>query len=102
MKKIKLKNINDAIIKNENLVIVFSTEWCGQCKMAELLVNKIKGNYPNVVFVKMDVDDNDLWNDKIIEIQSVPTFIGYKNKNIIFNKEGYQNEDNLIKLLDLF
>ncbi len=100
MKRIKIEELNTLISNGETLLVVFSAEWCGQCKMASMLIEKIKGDYPEVNIVDVDVDDNGMWDNDTLKITSVPTFVGYKNKQIIFNEPGYQLEENLRKLIE--
>ncbi len=99
MEKIKIDVLNKKIETDENLVIIFTTEWCGQCKMSKELMEKIIENYSNVVFLEIDVDDNNLWDNESLGIKKVPITIGYKNKKIIFNEHGFQNEEKLNDLL---
>ena len=102
MEKIEFKDLNSKIEMDQNILIIFGAEWCGQCKMAKLLIKKIQGDYPNLIFVEIDVDDNNLWENEQLNIKSVPTFLGYKNKEQIFNVSGYQTEENLKELLQKF
>lgn len=99
MEKINFKDLNLIIEKNEKILIMFSTKWCGQCKMASLLIEKIRNDFSAIKFIEVDVDDDDLWDHKEINIIEVPTFIGYTNKKRILNVGGYQIEENLRKLL---
>ncbi|NQX83536.1 MAG: thioredoxin family protein [Mycoplasmataceae bacterium] len=100
MERITIEELNIKILNNEVLFVSFTTEWCGQCKMSKLLINKVKKNYSNIIFVDVDVDDNDLWDNNILNISQVPTFVGFKGKKTIFNESGYQIEDDLINLLN--
>ena len=102
MEKIEFKELNNKIEMDNNLLIVFSSEWCGQCKMTKLLIEKVKSDYPNLVFVEINVDDNNLWENEKLNIKSIPTFVGYKNKEQSFNTPGYQTEENLREILNTF
>lgn len=100
MRKINIEELNSLVANNTTLLVKFSAEWCGQCKMASLLIDKIEGNFPEVEFVEVDVDDNNLWDNETLKITEVPTFVGYKNKTTVFNQPGYQVEDKLVELLN--
>ncbi len=99
-KILNLKDLNNKLKASEKLVLIASAEWCGQCRMAKLLIEKIKNDYEDVVFVEIDVDDNNLWDDKTLNVTQVPTFISYKNKKVINNISGYQTEDKLKEMLE--
>lgn len=100
MEKINLIDVNRRIDTNEKVFLKVSAEWCGQCKMTKLIFDKIISKYPNIIFLEIDVDDNNLWDDKILNVKQVPTFIGYNKKKIVFDIVGYQAEEELLKLLD--
>lgn len=102
MERITIQELNKRSANNEEIFVLFSAEWCGQCKMAKLLINKLKDNYKNFIFVEVDVDDENLWDHETLNIKQVPTFVGFKNKKIIFNASGYQTEENLTLLLNEF
>ncbi len=100
MKKVNIQELNSLVANNTTLMVKFSAEWCGQCKMASLLIDKVKGDFSEVEFVEVDVDDNNLWDDGTLNITEVPTFVGFKNKTTVFNQPGYQVEDKLVELLN--
>lgn len=39
------------------MVIDFSAKWCGPCKMMEPALRAMADKYPNVDFIKIDVDE---------------------------------------------
>ncbi len=99
-KIIELSDLNKKIESYDKVILMVTAEWCGECKMAKLLIDKVRNDYQDIIFMEIDVDDNNLWDDKTLNVTQVPTFIGYKGKNIIFNSSGYKVEEELRKLLD--
>jgi thioredoxin 1 len=77
METINLKKLEELKIKDGVRLVMFSTEWCGECKMNKLLLEDVESEYPEMEFYKIDVDEESLWaddgNDKY-KIMSVPTF----------------------------
>lgn len=100
IERINIEELNKKVNNEQVILAVFSAEWCGQCRMSKLLIKKIKGDFPNIIFVEIDIDDNKLWDENTLKISQVPTFIGFKEKKIIFNESGYQSEIILRELLN--
>ncbi len=98
--RIDVNELNSLVASGKKVFVKFSAEWCGECKMTEILINKVKVDYPEIEFVEVDVDDNDMWDNDSLNIKVVPTFVGFDNKQTIFNQPEYQVEANLRKLLD--
>ncbi len=99
MERIDIEELNNRIKNHKLVVVIFSTEWCGQCKMSKILVEKIRKKFKDVHFFEIDVDDNNLWDNENFDIKEVPTFLGFKNKERIFLESGYQTEEKLTNLL---
>ncbi|VFQ67184.1 unnamed protein product [Cuscuta campestris] len=72
------KKLNAASKISRVAIIYFTATWCGPCRYMSPLYTSWAGKYPNVVFLKVDIDEaRDVaakWN-----IGSVPTFIFIKN-----------------------
>ncbi len=99
-RRVNVDELNTLVASGKKLLVKFSAEWCGQCKMARQLIEKVKVNYPEIEFVEVDVDDNDMWGNETLDIKVVPTFVGYDTRQTIFNQREYQVEEDFIKLLE--
>ncbi|XP_078532701.1 thioredoxin-like [Lissotriton helveticus] len=75
-----LDQFNEAL-KNAGgklVVVDFTATWCGPCKMIAPFFEKLSNDYPDVVFLKVDVDDaQDVAQH--CDIKCMPTFIFFKN-----------------------
>ena len=71
--KQELKDAGDKLV-----VIDFYATWCGPCKVIAPKVEEMSSSMSNVVFLKVDVDENE---DAAGEynISAMPTFIFMKN-----------------------
>ncbi|EGW33706.1 uncharacterized protein SPAPADRAFT_54012 [Spathaspora passalidarum NRRL Y-27907] len=66
-------------LKYEGLVVVdFFATWCGPCKMIAPLLDKFSSEYPQVKFLKVDVDQFGSIAQEY-EVTSMPTIIFFKN-----------------------
>eukprot|EP00252_Welwitschia_mirabilis_P013333 TRINITY_DN29375_c0_g1_i1.p1 TRINITY_DN29375_c0_g1~~TRINITY_DN29375_c0_g1_i1.p1 ORF type:complete len:188 (-),score=29.79 TRINITY_DN29375_c0_g1_i1:57-620(-) len=66
---------------NQQLAIVyFTASWCGPCKAMSPIVENLGRSLPNVTFLKLDIDEENLSNTlRTSGVASVPTFHFYKN-----------------------
>ncbi|XP_075228747.1 thioredoxin-2-like isoform X2 [Lycorma delicatula] len=84
---------------NNLVVIDFFAKWCGPCKMISPKIEELAKEYPDVVFLKVDVDEcEDISSE--YEISSMPTFIFIKNGNKLesFSGANYDKlKDTLLK-----
>jgi len=75
-----------------NLVVIdFFATWCGPCKMISPKVEELAKENPDVVFLKVDIDEcDDIATE--YEVQSMPTFIFIKNSAKIDGFSGANYE----------
>jgi thioredoxin 1 len=72
---IELENdsqFNDAIASGKFVVVDFFAEWCGPCKQFGPTFKKVSSEFPNIIFIKVDIDKSSSISSKY-GIQSVPT-----------------------------
>jgi thioredoxin 1 len=76
-------NFESEVIDSNQLVLVdFKAEWCGPCKAMSPLLDQLQTKYPDVKIAKLDVDsDRDV--AVMYGVKSLPTFILFKNGNIV-------------------
>jgi thioredoxin len=80
------------------LLDVFAT-WCGPCKVLGPKLEKIESEYPNVVFVKMDVQKNMEFAQEM-GINSVPTVMIYNGKDLVSRIGGLRDDSSYKEVLD--
>jgi thioredoxin 1 len=80
--KLTYENFNDVISKNEFVVVDFWAEWCYPCKLMEPIIEDLARKYTNVVFGKINVDEEPALANSF-GIMSIPTLLFfYKGKPI--------------------
>ncbi|CAH1392479.1 unnamed protein product [Nezara viridula] len=88
----KLKEAGDNLV-----VIDFHATWCGPCRKIGPKYEEFAGSYPDVMFLKVDVDEcEDIAAQ--YEISVMPTFIFVKNGKKIEAFSG-GNEDKLKEVI---
>jgi len=69
------------------VVVDFHATWCGPCRRIAPVFKSLALNHPNVVFLKVDVDKNEVTAAKYT-VQSMPTFIFIRAKVKIDEMKG--------------
>ena len=69
----------------------FSASWCGPCKVLAPVMNEVKGQFSNVKFEDIDIDENFELASQY-GVRSVPTVILEKNGVEISRFVGVQSK----------
>ncbi|XP_074661474.1 thioredoxin-like [Tubulanus polymorphus] len=88
---------DEFIKKNPKVAIDFTAAWCGPCKMIGPKFEKMESEFPNVKFVKVDVDANSETSEEC-KISAMPTFHAYHDGKKVDELVG-ASEDKLRALL---
>ena len=81
------ENFNDTIEKNDMVIVDFWAPWCGPCRMFAPTFEAVSENYPNVVFAKLNTEDQQELAASF-NIRSIPTLMVFREKVIIFSQAG--------------
>ena len=71
-------SFTDALLKNKLLLVDFWAEWCGPCKSMHPIFSRMAKKYDHVRFARVNVDNSQDIAAKF-NVQSIPTFIMFKN-----------------------
>ncbi len=108
MKRVKIDQLKKIIEDKKKAFVVFSTEWCGECRMyktsLEMFIKENGDNFSDVEIVNIDVDEEWLWpgekNEFKPSIMKVPTTMVFNegnNKKVI---EGFLSKDAIKDILE--
>ena len=81
--------------QNQKILVEFYAEWCGPCKQLMPRLMNMESNYPNVKFLKVDIDAN-IDYAQSLGIMSVPTVLIYNGTSLV-NKSIGANVDSVYK-----
>ena len=85
------ENFNQEIVNNDLLLVDFWAEWCGPCKSMHPIFTRMAKKYKHVRFARVNVDNA---QDIAMKygVKSIPTFIMFKNGEIVNTMVGAVGE----------
>lgn len=74
------------IVKNNTMVLVFSADWCGPCKMMIPMWDDISKSNNGLIIGRVNVDNNPLLKEEY-NISGVPSIL-FMKKGVIANRQN--------------
>jgi thioredoxin 1 len=91
------------MIQSDKPVLVdFSAEWCGPCKMMAPILKEVKKEIgDSATIIKVDVDKNPVAAGEY-QVQGVPTLILFKNGQPLWRQSGVIQKAGLVSIIKQF
>jgi thioredoxin 1 len=88
------------LIKGEVPVLVdFHADWCAPCKIMNPILKNIKKKFGDQLkIIKINVDNNQQVSNKF-QVKGIPTFILFKNSEILWKQSGVINESSFTEII---
>ena len=100
LKHVSVEDFEDEVLKSDVKVLVdFYADWCGPCKLLGPVLEKISKSYPDITFIKVNVDDNEqLAVD--FGIMSIPAVFMLKDGKPVNKFVGSLPETRIVNILE--
>lgn len=98
----KRETFNDIIQGDKPVLIDFFAEWCGPCKLMKPILSELRQKMSDKIrILKIDVDKSPVVSSAF-DIQSVPTLMLIRNKNILWRQAGVMQVNQLENIINQF
>jgi thioredoxin 1 len=80
-----LSNLNDITEPNKTIIIKVGADWCVPCKTINPLYHQFanKNNNANIIYTEINTSDADDELLDFVDVKSLPTFLIYKNNELL-------------------
>jgi len=93
------EHLEQILSENSAVVVDFYAEWCGPCKQLLPTLEKVSEEQQNVVFCKINVDQNEELA-RSYTVRSIPSLKYIKNGEVVKTTLGVQTAKNIIENLE--
>ena len=97
-----MSSFNEIINSDKPVLVDFSAEWCGPCKMMTPILKEAKDQLgEKATIIKVDVDRNREAVEKF-HIQGVPTLILFKKGQVKWRQSGVVPANILVQVINQY
>ena len=100
MKVLTKDNFKSEIEGYKGLAVIdLYADWCGPCKMLAPILAELEGEYPDIKFCKVNVD-NEREIASLFKVQSIPLVAIVKDNTYVDMSVGYVPKEKLAALIE--
>ncbi len=93
-------NFQCEVEQYEGLVVIdLYADWCGPCKMLAPILEELDGEYENVKFCKVNVDEQ-IELARMFRVESIPMLAFVKDNTFLDFSVGYVPKENIVSMIE--
>ena len=99
MIKVTTESFQSEVIEHKGLAVLdLWAEWCGPCRMLAPVLDELEGEYPDVKFCKINVDEEPALAE-LFKVQSIPMVAFVKDDTFLDMSVGFVPKEKLSDMI---